>query len=87
MAQVPVVPMGKSREAVVDQATYERERAGLQPLEARLDERRAEVQAGWGDKYVARVHEKDKLTTRERLERLKDGGWYMKNTAPSRRAT
>ena len=40
--------------------------------EALLRERRAEVAAGWGDKYVARVHEKGKLTTRERLTRLAD---------------
>jgi acetyl-CoA carboxylase carboxyltransferase component len=45
-----------------------------EPLVSRLVARRAEVQAGWGDKYVDRVHEKDKLTTRERLERLKDDG-------------
>ncbi|MGB5502311.1 MAG: carboxyl transferase domain-containing protein, partial [Polyangiales bacterium] len=74
MARVPVVPIGRPREAIVDEATYGREQAGHQPLEARLEERRTEVQAGWGDKYVARVHEKDKLTTRERLERLKDSG-------------
>ncbi|MBW2551311.1 MAG: propionyl-CoA carboxylase, partial [Deltaproteobacteria bacterium] len=77
MAHVPVVPIGKPREAVVDQATYERELAGHDPLVSRLEERRAEVQAGWGDKYVDRVHEKDKLTTRERLERLKDQGSQM----------
>ena len=74
MAHVPVVPIGKTREAVVDQATYDRELAGHEPLASRLDERRAEVQAGWGDKYADRVHEKDKLTTRERLDRLKDDG-------------
>jgi acetyl-CoA carboxylase carboxyltransferase component len=74
MAHVPVVPVGKAREAIVDQATYDREVAGHEPLVARLEERRAEVHAGWGDKYVERVHEKDKLTTRERLERLKDDG-------------
>ncbi len=39
-----------------------------------LEERRAEVRAGWGEKYVERVHEKGKLTTRERIERLKDAG-------------
>jgi acetyl-CoA carboxylase carboxyltransferase component len=74
MAHVPVVPIGKTREAVVDQATYDRELAGHEPLASRLDERRAEVHAGWGDKYADRVHEKDKLTTRERLDRLRDDG-------------
>jgi acetyl-CoA carboxylase carboxyltransferase component len=74
MAHVPVVPIGKPREAVVDQAELDRELAGHAPLVSKLESRRAEVQAGWGDKYVERVHEKDKLTTRERLERLKDEG-------------
>ena len=72
MAHVPLVPIGKTRESVVDQTEFEREVHGHEPLAKRLDERRAEVHAGWGDKYVQRVHEKDKLTTRERLERLKD---------------
>ena len=74
MAQVPVVPIGNAREAVVDQAEFDREHAGHEPLASKLEARRAEVHAGWGDKYVERVHEKDKLTTRERLERLKDEG-------------
>ncbi|MBT8451622.1 MAG: propionyl-CoA carboxylase [Deltaproteobacteria bacterium] len=77
MARIPVVPIGKPREEIVDQASYERERAAHAPLQTRLDERRAEVKAGWGEKYVARVHEKDKLTTRERLERLRDPGSSM----------
>jgi acetyl-CoA carboxylase carboxyltransferase component len=74
MAHVPVVPIGNAKESVVDQAEFEREGAAHGPLRQKLDERRAEVQAGWGDKYVERVHQKDKLTTRERLERLKDPG-------------
>ncbi len=74
MAHVPVVPIGKPREAVVDQAELDRELAGHAPLVSKLESRRAEVQAGWGDKYAERVHEKDKLTTRERVERLKDEG-------------
>ena len=74
MAHVPVVPIGTPRETTVDQAEFERESAAHEPLRAKLDDRRAEVQAGWGAAYVDRVHEKDKLTTRERLERLKDPG-------------
>jgi acetyl-CoA carboxylase carboxyltransferase component len=74
MAHVPVVPIGKPKESVVDQAEFEREVAAHEPLRVKLDERRREVHAGWGEKYVGRVHDKDKLTTRERLERLKDPG-------------
>ena len=74
MPHVPVVPIGNPLEGVVDEAEVERELAGHEPLVLKLEARRAEVKAGWGDKYVERVHEKDKLTTRERLERLKDEG-------------
>src|SRR5690606_8897686 len=42
--------------------------------EARLRARRAEVAAGWGEKYVERVHAKGKLTARERLQALADPG-------------
>jgi acetyl-CoA carboxylase carboxyltransferase component len=73
MAHVPVAPIGGARETIVDHGAFEREMARHEPLVSRLEERRAEVQAGWGDKYVDRVHEKGKLTARERLERLKDG--------------
>ena len=72
MAHVPVVPIGKAREAILDRATLERQLAGHEPLDSRLEERRAAVKAGWGDSYVDRVHAKGKLTTRERVERLKD---------------
>ncbi len=72
MAHVPVVPIGKERDAVVDKATFDREVAGHEPLVEKLNARRGEVQAGWGPKYVDRVHAKGKLTTRERLDRLKD---------------
>ena len=59
MAQVPLVPIGNPRESVVDQTEFDRECAVHVPLSGKLEARREEVQAGWGDKYVARVHEKD----------------------------
>ena len=69
MAHVPVVPIGNPRDTVVDQGEYDAGATGHTiRSSAELDERRHEVQAGWGDEYVERVHEKDKLTTRERLE-------------------
>jgi acetyl-CoA carboxylase carboxyltransferase component len=74
MAHVPLVPIGNSRDRVVDDRGYDTHRAKMAPLEARLAERRAEVQAGWGEKYVERVHAKGKMTARERIERLKDPG-------------
>ncbi len=74
MAHVPLVPIGKERAAVVDRAEFDREVSSHEPLVEKLNARRGEVRAGWGPKYIDRVHEKGKLTTRERLERLKDPG-------------
>jgi len=74
MTHVPLNSIGRLRSAFLDDALYEEQRAELGALEARLEERRAEVQAGWGEKYVERVHDKGKLTARERVEQLKDPG-------------
>ncbi len=43
-------------------------------LEAALAEKLASAAAGWGPSAAARVHEKGKLTTQERIEALKDPG-------------
>ena len=72
MAHVPRTPIGREREAIVDRGAFQREEEHHRPLVDALDERRAEVRAGWGAKYAGRVHEKGKLTTRERLDRLRD---------------
>jgi len=74
MARVPVVPIGHELEGVIDRTTFERQLEGHVPLVDRLETRRAEVRDGWGAKYVERVHAKGKLTTRERLDLLKDPG-------------
>lgn len=74
MAHVPLVPIGASREQVADERSFTEQREDLAALEAKLEERRAEVHAGWGDKYKERVHKKGKLTARERIEQLKDPG-------------
>lgn len=70
MPHVPVIPIGQG----LEQSSSERETAAHRPLEELLESRRAEVRRGWGDKYVARVHDKGKLTTRERIDRLRDPG-------------
>jgi 3-methylcrotonyl-CoA carboxylase beta subunit len=74
MAKVPLIPFGRARDAFLDAASFERNLAGLRPLDGTLAERRAKVAAGWGDEYRARVHRKGKLTARERIERLADPG-------------
>ena len=74
MAIVPLVPIGSPRKQVCDDRTFTEYRESLSVLEDKLRQRRAEVHAGWGDKYIARVHDKGKLTARERLARLIDPG-------------
>jgi len=74
MAHVPLKPIGDPLARVADERTVADHEAKIAPLEEKLRARRAEVHAGWGDKYVARVHKKGKLTARERLEALKDPG-------------
>ena len=72
MAIVPVSPIGARRADFCDDRTFADYREQNAAREALLAQRRAEVKRGWGDKYAARVHDKGKLTTRERIERLRD---------------
>ncbi|RMH42578.1 MAG: propionyl-CoA carboxylase [Deltaproteobacteria bacterium] len=72
MAHVPLVPIGASLDASVAPQVAAEYRARLAQLEDVLRQRRAEVYAGWGPKYVDRVHAKGKLTARERVDRLRD---------------
>jgi len=74
MAFVPLVPIGDPLSKLVDERTAGDQRAALGALEARLRDRRREVEAGWGPSYIERVHKKAKLTARERLTRLADPG-------------
>src|SRR5580698_3293087 len=74
MAFVPLVPIGDPLDRLVDDRTATEHRTALAALEDRLRVRRAEVHAGWGAKYVDRVHAKGKRTARERLARIVDPG-------------
>ncbi|HUR26888.1 MAG TPA: carboxyl transferase domain-containing protein [Planctomycetota bacterium] len=74
MAKVPLTPIGRPRAEFLDAASFEKHRGAMRALESVLDERRAKIAAGWGASYAERVHAKNKLTARERLERLKDSG-------------
>ncbi|MGE0711664.1 MAG: carboxyl transferase domain-containing protein [Planctomycetota bacterium] len=74
MAHVPLRPIGAPLERFVSRADYRRARDEMAAREEVLSARRAHVAAGWGEKYAARVHDKGKLTTAERLDRLADPG-------------
>ncbi|MFT7677229.1 MAG: 3-methylcrotonyl-CoA carboxylase beta subunit [Planctomycetota bacterium] len=74
MAHVPLAPIGSPRDAFLDEKTFDRRKADCAERVTQLEERRAGVAAGWGEKYKDRVHAKKKLTARERLEVLCDEG-------------
>jgi len=74
MAKVILHPIGTPVEEAVDAATYRRNLDLVAGMQEELFSRREEVRAGWGPKYVERVHAKGKLTTWERIELLKDAG-------------
>ncbi len=74
MAHVPLRPIGAPLSGFLDPEEARRNREAMAEKTALLEERRAEVRAGWGPKYVERVHAKGKWTTWERVEALRDEG-------------
>ena len=74
MAHVPLIPIGKPRAQVLDDRSFGEHEAKVSLREDALTQRREGVHAGWGPKYVERVHKKGKLTARERVDALKDAG-------------
>ncbi|MFZ5481535.1 MAG: carboxyl transferase domain-containing protein [Myxococcota bacterium] len=68
MAHLTLRPIGSSLPG--DPRSAER----VAEREAELARKQAEVRAGWGEEYAARVREKGKRTTWERIERLVDPG-------------
>jgi hypothetical protein len=75
MAKVPLSPIGSSRDAFLDAGTFAEEpRRDASQKDSDLAAKRAKVAAGWGATYLERVHQKGKLSARERVEALKDPG-------------
>jgi acetyl-CoA carboxylase carboxyltransferase component len=72
MAKVILQPIGRAREAALDAPTYARRVDEMLAREARIVHGRQVVQDGWGEDGRRRVRDKGKLTTWERLERLRD---------------
>ncbi|KAA3604303.1 MAG: propionyl-CoA carboxylase [Planctomycetota bacterium] len=72
MAFVPLHPIGSPREQFLEAEEVRRHGEFMQGKVQELEQRRAWVEAGWGEKYVARVHAKGKMTAWERVRHLKD---------------
>lgn len=74
MAKVPLQPFGRARDAFLGDDSYAKNLEAMGALDGELQTKRTEVAKGWGDEYVARVHKKGKLTSRERIALLQDKG-------------
>lgn len=72
MAHIPFQPIGNSKLNVIDEASFEASKKAIKEKEATLASVRSSIVDGWGEKYKTRVHQKGKLTSRERIERLRD---------------
>lgn len=72
MAKVILEPIGDPREQILNDEIWELQSAHTARLNANLQTKRDQVNDGWGQKYRDRIHAKGKLTTWERLERLRD---------------
>ncbi len=74
MARLPLHPVGTDLEALLSADERVAHATFAASLDAALAEKVAAVHDGWGASAAARVHEKGKLTTWERIERLIDPG-------------
>ncbi len=72
MAKVLLERIGSDIESFMDPAQYRKNLEAMQVINNGYQEKRAEIEAGWGEKYKERVHKKGKLTSWERIELLKD---------------
>jgi acetyl-CoA carboxylase carboxyltransferase component len=72
VAKVILEPIGGPRERFLDAAAWGAQCEHMAGLRRTLDRARAHVRAGWGPKYEARVREKGKLPTWDRIDALRD---------------
>ena len=74
MARLILHPVGHDLGTFLSDADIARHRAHLDALDAALADKREAVHAGWGPQAAARVHDKGKHTTWERVDALVDPG-------------
>ena len=74
MARLTLHPLGSPLDQLLTQSEQQAHATHMNQLDQDLAQKVATVHQGWGQKYVDRVHQKGKLTTWERMERLIDPG-------------
>lgn len=74
MAKVLLQNIGFPIEEFMDPEMYKKNFENMQKINRTYIEKIQEIQKGWGDEYIERVHKKGKMTAWERVEFLKDKG-------------
>jgi len=74
MAKVLLQNIGFPIEEFLDPEMYKKNFQNMQKINRSYAEKIKEIQKGWGDEYIERVHKKGKMTAWERVEFLKDKG-------------
>ncbi len=72
MAKVILQQIGSDIEDFMGREVYQQNLENMETLNKRYIGAREEISAGWGQKYIDRVHQKGKMTTWERIELMKD---------------
>ncbi len=72
MAKMILHRIGDPLEKFMDMKVYEKNLKSMKKLNSRYDSILNEIRSGWGEKYIERVHKKNKMTAWERIELLKD---------------
>ncbi len=72
MAKILLERIGSPIESAMDINDYQKNLQEMEKLNSSYISKRDEIKAGWGERYVERVHKKGKMTTWERIEFLKD---------------
>ena len=74
MAKILMSPIGRPLSEILSPADQAKNEASLSALDGELARKVAVVRDGWGEEYQARVREKGKQTTWERITSLLDEG-------------
>ncbi|MEN8155080.1 MAG: carboxyl transferase domain-containing protein, partial [Acidobacteriota bacterium] len=74
MAKMILHRIGDPLDSFMDRTVHENNLKYMKTLNSKYDSILNEIRSGWGDKYIERVHKKNKMTAWERIDLLKDKG-------------
>ena len=74
MAKVLLEKIGKPVDQFMNLQEFSINSEHMNQLDQQFQTLRDEIKSGWGERYVQRIHKKNKMTTWERIDYLKDSG-------------